>query len=462
MQSGNTTWIIFGRHILILVLLAVLLAICVCEYSHFYDQKFCKNRSVIKIPLKQTRGDGWVIFLSTFDRTGKRSKAETMSRKYELCNKVFSTKGNLVAHKRTHTGDKPYECDVCNKKFSQSSNLTVHKRNHTGEKPYECDVCNKRFSRSGDLARHERTHTGEKPYECDVCNKRFSRSGHLASHKRTHTGDKPYECDVCNKRFSRSDHLASHKRTHTGDKPYECDVCNKRFSHASTLTIHKRTHTDDKPYECDVCKRRFSHSSTLASHKRTHTREKPCECDVCNKRFLHSDYLAVDKRTHTGDRPYEYHIWNTKFSESHSLTRHKISARKVKQCFVCAKCKKIFAQRKHLKRHWRVHSRDGLLFCNSCGREIIQSQGQGHASEILSDDHFVCDKCNKQFPDIESLYQHKAKDHHTSYQCDVCKELEAREATGIGYICCVCDAEFEIATELEYHISMHDNVLPHK
>jgi hypothetical protein len=43
----------------------------------------------------------------------------------------------------------------------------------------------------------------------------------------------------------------------------------------------------------------------------------------------------------------------------------------------------------------------------------------------------------------------------------VCKELEARETTGIGYSCCVCDAEFEIATELEDHMSMHDNVLPH-
>ena len=76
-----------------------------------------------------------------------------------------------------------------------------------------------------------------------------------------------------------------------------------------------------------------SQSGQLASHRRMHTREKPCECDVCNKRFLHSDYLAVDKRTHTGDIPYECHIWNTKFSESHSLTRHKISAHKEKQCF---------------------------------------------------------------------------------------------------------------------------------
>ena len=34
----------------------------------------------------------------------------------------------------------------------------------------------KRFSRSDHLAVHERTHTGDKPYECDVCNKRFSQS----------------------------------------------------------------------------------------------------------------------------------------------------------------------------------------------------------------------------------------------------------------------------------------------
>jgi DNA-directed RNA polymerase subunit RPC12/RpoP len=48
-----------------------------------------------------------------------------------------------------------------------------------------------------------------------------------------------------------------------------------------------------------------------------------------------------------------------------------------------------------------IDLKDGLLLCHTCGREIIQ--GQGHANEIPSDDHFVCDKCNKQFPDIESL-----------------------------------------------------------
>jgi KRAB domain-containing zinc finger protein len=201
----------------------------------------------------------------------------------------------------------------------------------------------------------------------------------------------------------------------------------------------------------------------LAVHKRTHIGDKPYEChDLLNKRFSDPSNFATHKRTHAGDKPYECHVCNEKFSsESHKLTQHKIKAPKRNQSFECDKYKKTFTLRKNLKRHWRVYLRDGLLFCNSCGREISQSQGQGHANDIMSDDHFVCDKCNKQFPDFQSLYQHKTKDHGTSYQCDVCKELEAREATGIGYICCVCDAEFEIATELEDHISMHDNVLPH-
>ena len=131
---------------------------------------------------------------------------------------------------------------------------------------------------------------------------------------------------------------------------------------------------------------------------------------------------------HTRDKPYKCDICNKRFSESHKLTQHKISAHKRNKSFECDVCKKTFTKRQSFKRHWRSHLRDSLLLCHTCGKEIIQ----GQANEIQSDD-----KCNKQFPDIESLYQHKAKDHGTSYQCDVCKELEAREATGIGYICCV-------------------------
>ncbi len=82
-------------------------------------------------------------------------------------------------------------------------------------RPFPCNICGKMFTQRGTMTRHMRSHLGLKPFACEECGMRFTRQYRLTEHMRVHSGEKPYECQVCGGKFTQQRNLISHMRMHT-------------------------------------------------------------------------------------------------------------------------------------------------------------------------------------------------------------------------------------------------------
>ena len=131
-----------------------------------------------------------------------------------------------------------YACNKCRKVFRTATELRNHVSNHE-EEFYTCLKCNQSMRTYKSFVAHRKTHSSGRRYDCEECDSTFTLLSSLTNHMQKHSNEFNV-CRKCKKKFKyRQKYLDHIQFKHLPTKTIKCPMCSKMFQTKGSFAQHK-------------------------------------------------------------------------------------------------------------------------------------------------------------------------------------------------------------------------------
>ncbi|XP_048003907.1 zinc finger protein 729-like [Leguminivora glycinivorella] len=367
----------------------------------------------------------------------------------------------------------PYKCQTCRKTFEQEESLTrhtfaIHAKHELQTKGAVHDITEPPTAQNihtSTLNAHKRFHTGEKPYTCEWFTDVTDLTAHMEIHKVTsdESSDDELTCKICDKQFSEKAHLKKHELIHTDEKNHMCELWLLFTAATPCVDIASESELDEASHKCQTCRKTFDNEESLKRHtfavhakhefpvptKIIHTCKFCCQwfdeksdlkkhmevhkvspneiidgqfsCDICDKQFAEESHLkeheldhAVYRRLSTGEEHDEFDdgaVPNCSKKKKKDDMCRMCDEHKPRTIYPCELCEKRFRSSNGLKSHMMVHTGERPHWFTE--KSDLETHMEIHkVEEDLTDDQLSCEVCDKKFTEDSQLKEHELQEHN--------------------------------------------------